>query len=178
MTALLERLSPPIAREMHFLRPPVVTDRNWPPAIDRLSFPHKPAPTGPADHSAEAIDAFIADVLRYYGHKGEELSRITITMNLKPVDPSVKEHPDPLSIVVRRAPGMGGFMARANVSLAFGHGDTIGEAFHDCLEDLSYRAQFLEDNRSRLGPGPEKELRDLDKWRNAGSVDAGAALGR
>jgi len=169
MSILRERLSAPAARELRFIRPPVAADRSWPSATDRLTFRRGTAPTGPDDWSAEGIDAFIGDVLRSYGHMDHELSGITLTMDVTPVDATVREQLVPLAIKVQRAKG-GGFSARSNVTLAFGYGGTIGQAVHDCLDDLIYRTRLLEDNRAHLGPGPTRELREIDEWRDATST--------
>ncbi|HEV7215635.1 MAG TPA: hypothetical protein VGP33_10985 [Chloroflexota bacterium] len=69
-----------------------------------------------------------------------------------------------LKVTVRRERRGSGFVARADVSKAFGGGETIGEAFIDCVNDLTERVRVFEAERDCLGPGPQQELGEIHRW--------------
>ncbi|MGI8915244.1 MAG: hypothetical protein ACR2JY_15905 [Chloroflexota bacterium] len=159
------RTSIPTAEVLLFASDPsVVAARGWKSAPERLSIRPGITPVAPIELSPAAVDGFIADVARYYGHDKRQINGSTISLKLRLTRPDVPDREVVLKVTVRRERRGSGFVARADVSKAFGGGETIGEAFIDCVNDLTERVRVFEAERDCLGPGPQQELGEIHRW--------------
>lgn len=138
-----------------------------PPAVGAsFRFPTGVWTMGLTNAPATVIDAFMIDVARQYGYRMDQLSHAVLTVAL-PLANTAGSHGDvALSLTILREKHGAGFIARANIGAAFGHGGSVGEAVNDYLTDLAYRWRTLEAAGDRLGPCLQAERRELESLLN------------
>jgi len=128
-------------------------------APDRIRVRAQPVPL---DH----LDATIETLAKHYGHDYSQVRGLSLAVAVGD-DVGGKQRTWSLALNVRRDGKTNAFVARSQVTRAFGYGETIAEAVRDCLADFSHRSQVLLSEQERLARGPEAELRDLRRWRTS-----------
>lgn len=103
------------------------------PARDRIRFTPRQIPS-------HTVDEEISKIARHYGHTFDQVDTITLILRLLPVDAPNRAEAKPLTVTVRRDPNGKTYTARVSITQAWGHGESFGEAFHDCLDDLAERS--------------------------------------
>jgi len=116
------------------------------------------------------IDVAVEELARSRGHTVRQIASLSFTLLLTSKDTEHMRRTLPIS--VERDGLARTYSARVTdprLSWAWGHGQTIGEALHDCLAELVQRSQFLLDHRDELGPALQREADGLEAWSKARS---------
>jgi len=124
--------------------------------------------SGPVVVPFHDIDRSVEELARSRGHTVRQIASLSFTVMLTSAD--TKHTQTMLPITVRRDSPARTYTAKITdprLSWAWGHGNTIGEAFHDCLDELSQRSQFLLDHRDELGPALQPQADGLEAWTKA-----------
>lgn len=166
--AVLDRPAPPMPRTLQFRLANAADKRGGTyrlPPPEKLQFPLAPIRVDPSEPTAEALDAVIAEILREYGHEQVRIERAAFSLIPPPLTglPEVAKRPT-FTITVRHDRRDDIFGARADVTLAFGSGDTVGQAVRDCADDFFARVESLLADHETLGPALREERRELERW--------------
>lgn len=132
-----------------------------PPEPDKIRF-------SPRIIQRDAIDTTLEQIASHYGHDVSQIESVTLTTILTSMDADHVQRE--LPIVVRRDRGGKTFTARVSyrdLSWAWGHGETIGEAYQDCLTELDQRSAFLIKHHDELGTILQQEAAGLERWATA-----------
>lgn len=123
------------------------------------------APAVPTEASIDNLDPVVEAMAQRQGHTLDEVASVRMTLQLEGTDrPGVRRT---LDITVRRDPGGQTFTAKCELPGPWGHGETIGEAFRDCLEDLTHRSAIIMEDRDHLGPTLQREAEAIERWAHA-----------
>lgn len=162
--ALIEQPAPPMPRSIAFLPAPRGGLAELPPP-DFVRFPFEPILVNSTSPTPKEIDELIHRVVQQYGHGMDQLNQATFDIS-PPLPPTHDERVGQLpgiTVTVRRNRRRATYVARASATLAYGYGNTIGEAFRDCMDDFLYRQTLLYEVRDHLGPGLQAEFEELDR---------------
>ena len=155
--------SAPTARVLEFTSNPTVFAHGWKPVHERLSITPGITPASPIPLSPASIDRFLSEVAQHYGHDPRQLVGAAIGVQVCLAWAHAPDRAVTLNVTIQHERHGPGFTSRANVSQAFGSGDTIGEAFVDCVDDFMERSRVLEAEQERLGPGPQREREEIQR---------------
>jgi len=112
----------------------------------------------------KSIDAVAEVIVRREGYRLADLKGLTLTIFLEPKDAPGEEHEIALAIRIRRDRNGRTFTAETNVTKAWGHGETIGQAFVDCFETFLGHTAILYEHRNELSPALQHEADQVDAW--------------
>lgn len=166
--AVLDRLVPPMPRTLLFRYEGAADIRGGTfrlPPPEKLQFPLAPIPVDSSEPTAEAVDAVIAEILREYGREQVRIERAAFSLIPPPLRglPELAKRPT-FTITIRHDRRDEAFGARADVTLAFGSGDTVGQAVRDCADDFFARVESVLSDYETLGPALREERRELERW--------------
>lgn len=119
--------------------------------------------SGASKATAATVDDVLATVSRQQGHSALQIASVRLTLILESVDTARDQ--TMLPVDVRRDADGDTFTAAAPDLGAWGHGDTVGEAYFDFLTDLSDRSAILMAHRDALGPTLDRQAAALERWR-------------
>jgi hypothetical protein len=147
----------PIPRTIQFSPAPEGAGSLFPPP-EFVRFPRVPLPVEARHPTPEDVDSSIARLLHPFARTVEEIDQVTFVV--LPHARTAPQHPDIL-VTLRCDRRQAVFVARANATLAYGYGATIGQALRDALDDFLYRQALLYAEQARLGARLQKERAGL-----------------
>jgi hypothetical protein len=115
--------------------------------------------------SVHDVDTAIAALAAQQGHTAADVASVRLTVLLQ--SDASERLQRTLMFKVTRDRDDETFTAECELPGFWGHGETFGEAFLDCLEDLSARSQILMRDRGRLGPALELQAEAIERWMHA-----------
>lgn len=156
-----------VARKLTFVHSPGnagQTDLSGIPVAESESISFTPRPLPGSDLSAAAVDSAVDALARHFGHDAGHIERIVCSLSPAALGVSRRQQLRDLQLTIRRRNADPAFVARFNVTKAFGYGSTIGEAFAECMNDLQYRVRHFLGDRDRLGPALRQEAEELERF--------------
>jgi hypothetical protein len=117
---------------------------------------------GAVEATTTMVDDALATVARRLGQSASQIASVQLTLVLESIDTPGERQTLPVE-VHRDAEGES-FTAVAPDFGAWGHGDTVGEAFLDFLTDLTDRSAILMAHREALGPTLQSQAEALERW--------------